>query len=122
MKKYYELSKDVNDKNVINLIRIINSDIDNLEMEIKTKEVEVCVYNKYMQNNFKINKANLFTKKIDYKYDIKKLYISNEESEIQFKADIDKIDNVCVTHFEEVNKYKLSFDTGYNRVFIHIKF
>lgn len=113
MKRYYveDLYEGIKDKNVVDLFNI-SLGLNEYTEKVITKSIEICVFNQQYNINSKVNDAIVLN-------NYNKLQVIDISNKKQFEIELDILENIEVTYFDEVDVYKLSFKIG-NKVIISL--
>ena len=105
-------------REILKLVTDYNTEI---KKEIIFKTLSLVVYNKMFNTKNEIQNGKIILDNDDNIFDIKKLKVVSNDKEI-FKAAIEDLEDIQVTYFDNVDKYKLSFKIEDTLFSLHIEF
>ena len=105
-------------REILKLVTDYNTEI---KKEITFKTSSLAVYNKMFNMKNEIQNGKIILDNDDNIFDIKKLKVVSNDKEI-FKAAIEDLEDIQVTYFDNVDKYKLSFKIEDTLFSLHIEF
>ena len=103
------------------ILKLVTDYNTETKKEIIFKTLSLVVYNKMFNTKNEIQNGKIILDNNDSIFDIKKLKVVSNEKEI-FKAAIEDLEDIQVTYFDNVDKYKLSFKIEDTLFSLHIEF
>ena len=104
-------------REILKLVTDYNTEI---KKEIVFKTLSLAVYNKMFNVKNEIQNGKIILDNDDNIFDIKNLKVISDDKEI-FKAAIEDLEDIQVTYFDNVDKYKLSFKIEDTLFSLHIE-
>ena len=103
------------------ILKLVTDYNTETKKEIIFKTLSLVVYNKMFNTKNEIQNGKIILDNYDNIFDIKKLKVVSNDKEI-FKAAIEDLEDIQVTYFDNVDKYKLSFKIEDTLFSLHIEF
>ena len=103
------------------ILKLVTDYNTETKKEIIFKTLSLVVYNKMFNTKNEIQNGKIILDNDDNIFDIKKLKVVSNDKEI-FKAAIEDLEDIQVTYFDNVDKYKLSFKIEDTLFSLHIEF
>ena len=103
------------------ILKLVTDYNTETKKEIIFKTLSLVVYNKMFNTKNEIQNGKIILDNDDNIFDIKKLKVVSNDKEI-FKAAIEDLEDIQVTYFDNVDKYKLSFNIEDTLFSLHIEF
>ena len=103
------------------ILKLVTNYNTETKKEIIFKTLSLVVYNKMFNTKNEIQNGKIILDNDDNIFDIKKLKVVSNDKEI-FKAAIEDLEDIQVTYFDNVDKYKLSFKIEDTLFSLHIEF
>ena len=102
------------------ILKLVTDYNTETKKEIIFKTLSLVVYNKMFNTKNEIQNGKILLDNDDNIFDIKKLKVVSNDKEI-FKAAIEDLEDIQVTYFDNVDKYKLSFKIEDTLFSLHIE-
>ena len=103
------------------ILKLVTDYNTETKKEIIFKTLSLVVYNKTFNTKNEKKNGKIILDNYDNIFDIKKLKVVSNDKEI-FKAAIEDLEDIQVTYFDNVDKYKLSFKIEDTLFSLHIEF